>query len=134
MATRAPLKSGQSVARAKTTRRPKKKRVDYENPLRLEESFEAFHGSQPAAFQMFCRYAFELKAAGYPKGSAGMVFERMRWEFATNPDLKGQAFKANNNHRAYYARLAMRLYPEHFGGWFAVRRVTSEGRPPARRR
>jgi hypothetical protein len=146
MTTRAPLLAGQAVkakatkAKKKTPeqrqaeRRLKRQRARLaQGPRRLEEAFEQYHMANPAVFELFCRYSFELKAAGKRRGSGPQVFERIRWEFDTNPDLKGQTFAASNDLRAYYARLAMDTYPEHFAGWFRTSMTTSQRRVHARR-
>ncbi len=89
----------------------------------LEQEFLEFHGNNPMVYELFKRFAFEAIWRGCRHLSAGLVAERIRWE--TDVETDGDGFKINNNHRAYYARLFVRDYPEH-AEFFRTRTVKYE--------
>ena len=99
-----------------------------------EAAFLRFHEENPAMFELFCRFAFEVREVGVKRAGAAMIRERMRWEYFTNPEYKGIPFTMNNNHGAYYARLAMQTYPEYFDGFFATRTQKANAPKKATRR
>ena len=71
----------------------------------LEARWAEFHERNPGFYTLFCRFAFEALRAGRRRLSANMIFERIRWETTVSSDEED--YKANNNYRAYYARLFM---------------------------
>lgn len=76
----------------------------------LESRFLEFHLRNPQVYTLFDRFAKEAIRAGRTTLSAGLIFERIRWEtqvLTTDPD-----YKLNNNHRAYYARLWTNNHPK----------------------
>lgn len=87
------------------------------------EQFEAFHRANPAVFRAVLSLSYQMKGAGWKRGSIGLIFERIRWLHAVR--TFGSKYKLNNNYRAYYARLAMAVDPS-LEGWFSVRRQPAE--------
>jgi hypothetical protein len=102
-----------------------------EEPSKNEGAFLAFIDANPTVLDLFCRFAWEMKQAGIKSIGAPAVWERVRWEFLTNPDYAGMGFKGNNNHRSYMARLAMERHPEQFAGFFTIRKAAAP--KPARK-
>lgn len=89
-------------------------------PSRLELAFLEFHRKNPGVYELFKRFTFEAINSGRDNFGVGMIWERMRWY--TQIETRGDPFKLNNNHRAYYGRLFMRDYPPH-DGFFRTRKV-----------
>jgi hypothetical protein len=77
------------------------------------DSFFAFHRDNPEVYRLFCQYTFQLINAGYQKGSAREIVERVRWH--SKIETRGSQFKINNNHIPAYAKMFMESYPEHEG-------------------
>lgn len=67
------------------------------------EQWVSFHSQNPTVFDLFRRFANEAAAAGRTRLGARMLGERIRWY--TSVETVGSAFKINNNHWPYYARL-----------------------------
>ena len=88
----------------------------------IAAQFNEFHLDNPHVYDLFVRFARELKAAGR-RGSSKLIFERLRWEFAISTTSSDE-FKLNNNFTSQYARLAMALEPD-LAGFFATRRLRS---------
>ena len=90
----------------------------------IQDGFDEFHAANPAIFTAFVGFARKLKAAGHRKGSAKLIIERIRWEYAittTDPD-----FKVNNSYTSRYARLAMEACPD-LAGFFETRMLHTQG-------
>lgn len=77
----------------------------------LEAQFWRFHEDNPHIYTLVERFASELLAAGRSKAGIGEIWERIRWELSVA--TRGDGFKLNNNHRAFYARLWLERHPEH---------------------
>lgn len=71
----------------------------------LQARWAEFHHENPGFYVLFCKFAHEALRAKRRVLSANMIFERIRWETTVSSD--GEDYKANNNYRAYYARLFM---------------------------
>lgn len=69
----------------------------------IGEAFAEFHAENPAVYQMFKKYFFELYTSGARKTSAKLITERVRWESMIKTN--GEPYKINNNFTSYYARL-----------------------------
>jgi hypothetical protein len=95
----------------------------------IQERFERFHAENPHVYEMFVRFARQLRARR-ARGSAAMIFERMRWETAIT--TSDPHFKLNDQYTSRYARLAMAQEPD-LAGFFEVRelRSGSSGLPEA---
>ena len=94
---------------------------------RLEEEFRRFHEANPHVWEKFRRFTFQAIDAGREHLGVAMVWERLRWFSAF--ETKGEQWKLNNNHRAYYARMFHEQYPHH-DGFFRTRRVAGEDSGP----
>lgn len=77
-----------------------------------------FHEQNPAVFGKLVEYAREAKKAGKRRIGIAACFERLRW--FSEVETKGDAFKLNNNARAFYSRLLMAEVPE-LAGFFRTR-------------
>lgn len=91
----------------------------------LERAFSRFHAANPAVYKLFKKYALQATRAGRKNFGVAMIWERMRWH--TMVETQGDAYRLNNNHRAYYARMFMSDYPAH-REFFRTRRVKHEAR------
>ena len=86
--------------------------------LTMAEQFKAFHRANPHVLEYVVRVARLLRQAGWRTSAIGLIFERLRWIYAVQ--THGEDWKLNNNHRAFYARVAMLLCPD-LDGMFALR-------------
>lgn len=82
------------------------------------ERFEAFHRANPQVLYALVEVAKGLKGQGFRTASINLLFERLRWLYAIK--TRGDAYRLNNNYRAFYARLIMAAHPE-LEGFFKVR-------------
>ena len=87
-----------------------------------EEKFRRYHRDNPHVFQLFKRFANEVRLAGHRRYSAVAIVNRIRWHFSV--ETKGDSFKMNNNYTAFYARLLVQNYPE-FEDFFEFREQKS---------
>ncbi len=87
----------------------------------LIRAFFRFHRENPHVYALFDRFTRQVIARGHTHFGVAPIIERIRWE--TSVVTTGDIFKINNNHRAYYSRLWMRLNPEH-KGLFRIRLVS----------
>ena len=92
------------------------------------EQFQAFHRAHPEVWMLFVRFTWECINRGFKHYSAQGIYERIRWESAGG-DGSGYHFKLNNNHRPFYSRRFMDVFPEH-EGFFRTRVQTSKGDRP----
>ena len=86
--------------------------------LTLLERFQAFHAANPEVYMAIVEIARDLQNMGFERTGIGLIFERLRWLHALQ--TKGDEYKLNNNHRAFYARLIMGQEPD-LDGFFHVR-------------
>jgi hypothetical protein len=97
----------------------------------MREAAEAFHTANPKLWDLFVRFCWATIQAGHQHYSVNAIFERIRWETDVGEQgAPGQAFKINNNHRAFYARRFMRVFPEH-DGFFRTREQRPMAEEPA---
>lgn len=90
----------------------------------LQQQCQDFHEKHPEVWELFCKFTFDRINRGFKHYSVNGVFERIRWE----TDFGGTGvvqFKINNNHRPFYARRFMKMFPEH-EGFFRTRTQTSK--------
>jgi hypothetical protein len=66
------------------------------------ERFAVFDRENPAVYGLFKRFALEALQAGHRHYSADAILHRIRWW--TSVETRGDAYKINNNHAAWYAR------------------------------
>jgi len=86
----------------------------------LKEKFKEYDEENPKVYNLFVRFAKEVKSTGRRVYSAKAIFERIRW--FVEVETTGDIFKVNNNYPAHYARKMMDEYPD-FEGFFRVRRL-----------
>jgi len=81
-----------------------------------EQKFLIFHEANPHVYTKFLELAWMVRGRGFTKWSARAIMQRLRWfsSFETSDPNWGSDFKINNNYTPYYARKAMREYPEDF--------------------
>lgn len=85
---------------------------------RLKRAWWKWHKQNPEVWELFKKFTFDTINAGYDHYSVRAIVERIRWH--TDVETKGDSFKINNNHMAYYARYFHHMYPEH-DGFFRIR-------------
>ena len=95
----------------------------------ITPNFESFHARNPHVYRMFRRFALEMHHAGYAHGSAGLIFERMRWELMMQ--TTGPEPKLNNNYRSRYARKFEEDHPN-MAGFFRKRRLRAHSNDSTR--
>lgn len=76
-----------------------------------KEKWWNWASKNPHVWQLFCKYAFEMIAAGKKKGSAWDVINRIRWH--EEIETKGGEFKISNDFIGWYARMFIKKYPQH---------------------
>lgn len=97
----------------------------------MREAAEAFHAAHPEVWDLFVRFTFEAIESGHRHYSVNAIFERIRWESDVGAQgAPGGAFRINNNHRAFYSRRFMRVFPRH-AGFFRTREQRSNHQRPA---
>ena len=84
----------------------------------LKQQWWKWHKENPHVWDLFQRYTFDAINAGYKNYSVASIIERIRWH--ADIETKGDTFKINNNHKAYYARYFHHMYPNH-DGFFRLR-------------
>ena len=92
----------------------------------MRDECNRFHKAHPRVWSLFIRFTNERIARSFKHYSVNAVFERIRWE-TDQADVKGRSsFKINNNHRPFYARRFMKMFPQ-YEGFFRTRVQTSKG-------
>lgn len=93
-----------------------------ENQASIEAAFWQFHREHPEVYVELRGLARELIARGYKRFGIATIYEVARWRSMMRR-RPGDAFKLNNNHRAYYARLLMQAEPD-LAGLFNTRELS----------
>ena len=70
----------------------------------IQATFDKFHADHPDIYEMFKRFARQLRGAGRERYGAKSIMERIRWELATSSSGVDDGFKINNNFTSRYAR------------------------------
>lgn len=83
---------------------------DYAPELTLSERFELFHAANPHVADALETLAAQWLAAGHRKVGMKALVERLRWESGIS--TVGDAYRINNSHVAFYARLLLDRRPE----------------------
>lgn len=92
----------------------------------LDAEFAKFHHDNPHVFDLFRRFANEVRAAGHMHYSAEAIMQRIRWH-CTVETKSDDGFKLNDHHRARYARLLVESDGS-FAGFFEFRkRIDASG-------
>lgn len=97
---------------------------------RFEEMRQAairYHRQNPEIWRLFVQFTQQMVRRGFKNYSVYAIMERIRWEVDAGGDGV-TSFKINNNHRPFYARAYMRMYPQH-DGFFRTREQTSKDQP-----
>lgn len=91
----------------------------------ISERFEAFDAAHPDVYQLFHKFAGDLRARGRKRYSADAILHRIRWHMATSSAATADEFKINNDYSAYYAR---KLAAEHeeFRDFFETRKLKAK--------
>ena len=90
----------------------------------LFDEFIRFHQDNPEIYDLYVKYAFQLRDAGRENYGSKAIVERIRWHVNVETQSKDE-FKINNNHTAYYARMVMMDYPE-LKGYFRIRSARND--------
>lgn len=93
--------------------------------LAIQQRFEAFHAAHPEVFQLFARFASELRRAGRTHYSADAILHRVRWECAVNPE-RDSGYKINDHFSSRYARKLANTDPR-FATFFEFRKLREPG-------
>ena len=90
------------------------------NP-KTREVFRAYHKKHPHVWELFMKYACEIRETGRKHYEAKALMERVRYEW----DIKNPKddFIVNNNFTSLYARLLEAQFPSEFGGFFEKQSV-----------
>lgn len=96
---------------------------------RLEREFWAFHEVNPRVYAKLREYALQARRSGRRHFGVKAIVERLRWFSRIETQARGEdAYKLNDHHSAFYARLLMENEPE-LAGFFATRAaVADDGR------
>ncbi len=84
----------------------------------IVEKFFEYHKANPKIYDLFKRFARELRTAGRENYGAKAIAERIRWH--TMVESKDEDFKMGNNYPACYSRLLM-IDDKTFVGFFRTR-------------
>lgn len=92
----------------------------------LIKRFAAYHAQNLGVYAEFLQRALAVRRTGRRHYSAWTIIQAIRWDF----DMRttGDVFKINNDHIAFYARMAMVDQPSLLEGFFELRRMKPEGR------
>lgn len=91
----------------------------------IQQRFEEFHGLHPEVFDLFRRFAGELRARGIGHYSADAILHRIRWHYDVERVADASGFKINNSYSSRYARLLIQIDPS-YGGFFELRCLKTE--------
>lgn len=94
----------------------------HEEGQTLEQRFRAFHQLNPWVFDALVALTREYVQGGANRVSINMLTEVLRYRRGRT---RGDTYKLNNSHRAFYARMIMQEHPE-FDGLFEIRRQRTE--------
>lgn len=76
----------------------------------LRQRFDTFHAANPWVADHLERLAAEAVRDGATRLGIGALYEVLRWQHRRA--TRGDTFRLNNNHRAFYARLLIDRHPE----------------------
>lgn len=85
----------------------------------IREKFWKYHSENPELFDLYLKFARQLKNSRRNEYGIAAITERIRWHFAV--ETVGDDFKINNNYKSCYARLLAITYPEEFRTFFKIR-------------
>jgi hypothetical protein len=76
----------------------------------IQAQFEAFHQLNPWVLRALESLTADYLKRGAARVGIGMLFEVLRWRYATATE--GDEFRLNNNFRSRYVRLLIERHPE----------------------
>ncbi|MFE0257298.1 hypothetical protein [Streptomyces sp. NPDC059010] len=76
----------------------------------IQAQFEAFHRLNPWVLRALESLTADYLRRGATRVGIGMLFEVLRWRYATATE--GDEFRLNNNFRSRYVRLLIERHPE----------------------
>ncbi|MEU0722892.1 hypothetical protein [Streptomyces sp. NPDC006140] len=76
----------------------------------IQAQFEAFHRLNPWVLRALERLTADYLERGATRVGIGMLFEVLRWRYATVTE--GDEFRLNNNFRSRYVRLLIERHPQ----------------------
>jgi len=88
----------------------------------IDAAFERYHEKHPDVYDLFCRYARELKRTGMKRYSARAIMHRIRWHRWTSAHPVDRTFKVSNYWSARYARMYATDHPDE-AQFFGFRRA-----------
>jgi len=91
-----------------------------ENSLSPMQKFQEYHRENPHVYDLFLKYAKQVRNSGFDRFSSKAIFERLRWHLSFETHDCDGAFKINNNYTSFYARKVMEENPE-FINFFETR-------------
>lgn len=97
-------------------------RFDFTNKGSIQAAFELFDRQNPEVYELFIRFAWELKRAGHRRYSSDAIIHRIRWHYAVRQNRPEGEFKICNNFTSRYARKLMSENAE-FEGFFVLRAI-----------
>jgi hypothetical protein len=83
---------------------------DYAPTASLADRFDAFHAANPHVADALEHLAEQWLAAGHRRVGMKALVERLRWESGIR--TAGSAYRINNSHVSFYARLLIERRPE----------------------
>lgn len=89
-----------------------------ESYLRRLIAWRKFHAENPEIWTLFEKFAFQAVWSGRDRYSPRAIAHRIRWH--VDIETRGDVFKLNNNHIAFYAREFESKHPK-YRGFFRLR-------------
>src|SRR5690349_11750004 len=87
----------------------------------IQQRFEAFDQRHPEVYQYLEQQCFELRARGWKHFGIKCLYERTRFYFSVEQDMR-ENYKLNNNYPSRYVRLLIENHPE-LEGFFELREI-----------
>lgn len=89
---------------------------------RVAEQFARWHALHPEVYELFKRYAAEVRAAGFSRYSARDILARLRWHVQV--EKRGE-YRINNIASPFYARMLVAEDPS-YAGFFEMRAAAAD--------
>ena len=111
---------------------PKRRRKKREEPglfsipveqPKLHREWLKFHIANPHVYKLFTRFAQKATSSGRKRYSARTIWHVMRWH--ADFETTDTAYKLNDHHTPFYARLWMEEHPQ-YPGFFETRRAVAD--------
>jgi hypothetical protein len=98
--------------------------IDGGTPDCMADRFKQFHRDNPRIYDYFAEFTMQALEQGYKFFGARMIWEKIRWEVHV-VTKSSDGLKMNDHYVPFYARMFMRLNPQH-GEVFATRRAQAD--------